>query len=149
MTPSSSSIVTLTDPPNLSPHPLFAHITSIPLSPTLTLHNISGQVAIPDPVYGTPSIPSTLSEQIDISLSRISACLDHLGARKTDIAVFKYFIVERFYDYEDNKGLKLVGAKAGKWLEGHRPASTLLVVKGLSQEEFACEFEATVCLRRD
>ena len=148
MTSPSSSAVHLSDPPTLSPHPLYANITSTTLSPTLTLHNIAGQVAIPDPIYGTTSTPATLSEQIDICLSRISLCLDHLGAKKTDIAVFKYFVVECFYDYEDDKGLKLVGGKAGEWLEGHRPASTLLVVKGLSQKDFACEFEATVYLKK-
>ena len=110
------------------------------------MHNISGQVPISDAIYGTTSIPTTLPEQIDICLSRISLCLDHLGARIIDIAVLKYFMVERFYEYEGNEGLETVGAKVGSWLKGHRPASTLLVVKGLSQREFACEFEATVYL---
>lgn len=141
-----ASLVKLDGPPSLAPHPLYAHVTSIPISPTCTLHNISGQVAIRDPIYGITSIPKTLSEQIDICLSRISLCLDHLAAKITDIAVFKYFLVERFYRYEGDEGLKVVGGKVGTWLKGHRPASTLLVVKGLSQPEFACEFEATVYL---
>ena len=58
-------------------------------------------------------------------------------------------MVERFYQYEGSEGLQIVGAKVGAWLNGHRPASTLLVVKGLSQWEFACEFEATVYLGSD
>ena len=144
-----TSVVKLDDPPSLQAHPLYAHITSVPISPACTLHNISGQVAIPDPIYGTTSIPSSLSEQIDICLSRISLCLDHLGAKITDIAVLKYFMVERFYQYEGYEGLQTVGAKVDAWLKGHRPVSTLLVVKGLSQREFAWEFEATVYLGKE
>ena len=141
-----SSIVSLSDPPSLTPHPLYAHITSITLTPSCTVHNISGQVAIHDPLHGTPSIPPSLSEQIDVCLARMDVCLDHLGAKISDIAVFNYFIVERFYQYEGNEALEIVGAKAGVWLQGHRPASTLLVVNGLSQREFAREFQATVYL---
>lgn len=89
-----SSLVSLDDTPSLTPHPLYAHITSIPISLECTLHNTSGQVPIPDSIYGTTSIPTTLSEQIDICLSRISLCLGHLGAKISDIAVLKYFMVE-------------------------------------------------------
>ena len=55
-------------------------------------------------------------------------------------------MVERFYQYEGNEGLATVSAKVGAWLNGYRPASMLLIVKGLSPPDFACELEATVYL---
>ena len=57
-----------------------------------------------------------------------------------------YYFTERAWEEED--ALKLVIEVVGKWLGGHRPASCLLVVKGLSQPEFLCEFEAQAVVQR-
>ena len=145
----ASCIVKLDDPPDITPHPIYASIACVPLSPSVTVHNFSGQPAIADPKFGTPSTPPTFAAQIDICFARIDACLQHLKPNKTDIAIMKYYVVEKFYKYEDDVGLNLVSAKLTEWLEGHRPASTMLVVKGLSKPEFACEFEAVVYLKNE
>ncbi|KAK9368242.1 Endoribonuclease L-PSP/chorismate mutase-like protein [Lipomyces kononenkoae] len=125
------------------PHPLYSSYTSVPVSSTSTLVTISGQVAV-DPDTG--ETPTTLSAQIDLCLSRISACLEHAGARKIDITRFMYYITQRGIEEVDaanGKGaaLKLVGGKVGQWLDGHRPASCFLRVFGMSDDKFLCEFE--------
>ena len=132
------------DPPSFkTPHPLYSSYTTAPLSPTATLVTVSGQVA-EDPETG--ETPSDLSAQITLCLARLSACLDDAGATKADITRFMYYIAQRGIDQVDaTKGdgaaLKLIGAKVGTWLEGHRPASCYLRVFGMSEDKFLCEFE--------
>ncbi len=132
------------------PHPLYSSYTSVPLSPIATLVTISGQVG-EDPA--TSEVPSTLSAQVDLCLSRMSACLEDAHARKTDITRFMYYITQHGVDEVDEKegkgaALKLVGGKVGAWLEGHRPASCFLRVFGMSDERFLCEFECMAVVTR-
>jgi enamine deaminase RidA (YjgF/YER057c/UK114 family) len=111
------------DPPTFhKPHPLYSSYTSVPLSSTTTLITISRQVA-EDPETG--ETPSSLPEQIDVCLSRLSTCLQHAGVtNKASITRFMYYIAQRGIDEVDEaegkKGaaLKVVGEKAGAWLEG-------------------------------
>ncbi|KAH8810717.1 Endoribonuclease L-PSP/chorismate mutase-like protein [Xylogone sp. PMI_703] len=132
------------DPPQFAaPHPLYSSFTTVPLSPTTNLVTISGQVAED---IETGETPSDLASQVDLCLYRLSACLESAGAGKKDIIRFMYYISQRAvkeFDEKEGEGqaVRLIGGKAGKWLEGHRPASCFLRVFGMSDDKFLCEFE--------
>lgn len=132
----SSNPVQLHDPPSLGPaNPVYANITTVPLSPSATLITVAGQVATrPD---GT--IPSTLPEQIDLCLSKLETCLSSVDAKIENLTRFMYYFTENAFQGKET--LDLVIEKVGAWLKGHRPASCFLVVKSLSRKEFFCEFE--------
>jgi enamine deaminase RidA (YjgF/YER057c/UK114 family) len=137
----SPTLVQIVDPPSLGPgHPLYPGFTVVPLSPLTKLITISAQVAT------SPSgvIPSSLKEQLALCLSRVSICLEAGGAKVQDINRFIYYFVEHAWDAD---ALKLVGEVVGEWLQGHRPASSFLIVKGLSKPEYLCAFEAEAVVR--
>ncbi|KAJ9608903.1 hypothetical protein H2200_006674 [Cladophialophora chaetospira] len=144
--------VEVIDPPTLGkPSPLYGAITAAKLSPSATLYTISGQVA-EDPATG--DVPAGLSAQLPICLQRIDLCLEHIGAKKTDIIRLMYYIRQgAIEDYEaaegQGSGLKLIGGVVGKWLEGHRPASCYNRSFGMSDDRYACEFEAMVVLNKE
>ena len=58
-----------------------------------------------------------------------------------------YYIAEEYYEYEENKGLKEVVEVVTEWLEGARPASCCLIVKGLTERGWGCEVEASCVVR--
>lgn len=140
------------DPPSFkNPHPLYASYTTVPISTTTSLITVAGQIA-QDPI--TNIIPSGLDAQVDLCLSRLSACLEHAGATKRDITRLMYYIAQPAVDEIDTKegqgaALKLIGTKVGVWQEGHRPASCFLRVHGLSSPAFLCEFECMAIIQRD
>ena len=144
--------VEVIDPPALGKaNPLYGAITAAKLSPSTTLYTISGQVA-EDPATG--DVPAGLAAQVPLCLKRIDICLEHIGASKTDIARFMYYIRQGHIDeYEAVEGqdtaLKLIGGEVGKWLEGHRPSSCYSRTFGMSEDRYACEFEAVVVLSKE
>ncbi|KAH8929009.1 hypothetical protein BT69DRAFT_1329153 [Atractiella rhizophila] len=132
-----------TDPPSFKPHPLYACVNIAALSPTTKLVTVAGQIG-QDPTSG--EVPSTLSGQVDICLSRLSSCLEHAGAKKGDVTRFMYYLSQRGIEELDKDGgegtaLRLVGGKVAEWLEGHRPAACFLRVFGMSEERYLVEFE--------
>ena len=147
------SLVTTLNPPSLGPeHPLYSQITIAPIGPNINFITIAGQTASPmvpsssPPSAADSKIPHGLRAQMELSLSRISACLEASGAKITDMTRLMYYLTERAWEEED--ALKLVLEVVGKWLQGHRPASVFLVVKALNQPEFLCEFEAEAVVAR-
>lgn len=140
-------LVQIIDPPGLGrPNPIYASITAAKLSPTTTLYTVAGQVA-EDPSDG--SVPASLPAQLDLCLRRLDICLEHIGARKTDISRFMYYIRQGGLDEFDaqqgkGEGLKLIVQKAMGWLEGHRPASCYNRVFGMTDDKYLCEFEMMV-----
>lgn len=133
----SNSLVRTKDTPQLGlPHPLYSNITTASLSTSTTLVTIAGQVATnPD---GTA--PKTLGDQIELCLQKLSRCLEQAGGTVHDMTRFTYYFTERAWEEDD--AMKLLLGKVEPWLGGHRPASTLLVVRRLSRPEYLCEFEA-------
>jgi len=144
--------VEVIDPPTLGkPNPLYGNITAAKLSPTTTLYTIAGQVA-QDPATG--EVPAGLAAQLPVCLKRIGLCLEHIGAKKTDIIRLMYYIRQGALDDHEaaegqGSGLRLIGGVAGKWLEGHRPASCYNRSFGMSDDRYACEFEAMVVLSQE
>jgi enamine deaminase RidA (YjgF/YER057c/UK114 family) len=138
-----STQVQCLDPPALGPpHPsgIFSNITSISIGNSNFI-TISGQVAT------TPEghIPSTLSEQIELVLSKLTICLQAVNGTVRDLTRLAYFMVE----HDPEITTRVLAEKVRPWLEGHRPASSYLVVRGLSQKEFLCEFEAMAVVSRE
>ncbi|KAK5128217.1 hypothetical protein LTR85_002884 [Meristemomyces frigidus] len=139
---STASLISTIDPPSLGPpNPVYAQITKVTLSETVTLLTIAGQVAV------TPdgNTPETLGEQVDLCLSRLETCLAAADANVHDMTRFMYYLTEKAYEHDG--ALSLVVEKVTPWLEGHRPASCFLVVKSLSKAKFMCEFEAQAVVR--
>lgn len=91
------------------------------------------------------SVPETLPEQMDVCLERLNICLAAAGARKQDIVRLTYYFTEEAW--ETPKVLNLVADTMLPWLEGHRPTSSLPVLKSLSQPRFLCEFEVQAYVR--
>ena len=58
-----------------------------------------------------------------------------------------YYVAEEYYEYEGNKGLTEVVEVVTEWLEGARPASCCLIVKGLTERGWGCEDEASCVVR--
>jgi enamine deaminase RidA (YjgF/YER057c/UK114 family) len=145
------SVITSDPPAFKKSNPLYAAITSVPLSSTATLVTVSGQVA-EDPETG--ETPSGLAAQVDLCLSRLAICLQHAGTGKTDITRLMYYIAQSAIDDIDTKegkggALKVIGQKVGQWLEGHRPASCFLRVFGMSDEKYLCEFECMAVVTKE
>ena len=144
--------VEVIDPPTLGKlNPLYGAITAAKLSQSATLYTISGQVA-EDPATG--DVPAGLSAQLPICLKRIDLCLEHIGAKKTDMIRLMYYIRQgAIDDYDPVEGqgsaLKLIVGVVGKWLEGHRPASCYNRSFGMTDDRYACEFEAMVVLSQE
>lgn len=143
----SPSLVKTIDPPSLGPgHPVYSHITIVPIGDTNFI-TIAGQIAQPLPSPTSPvKVPRGLRAQMELCLQRLSICLEASGAKKTDMTRLMYYFTERAWEEED--ALRLVVEVVGGWLEGHRPASCCLIVKALSQPEYLCEFEAQAVVRR-
>ena len=134
---SQTSNMTTFDPPALgrTPNPIYANVTSIPISETTQLITIAGQIGQrPD-----GAIPGDLGEQMEVCLSRVEACLVAAGGQIADLTRLNYYLTEAAW--ENPKALDLVYQKCTPWLKGHRPASTLLVVKALAAPGYLCEFE--------
>ncbi|KAK4504990.1 hypothetical protein PRZ48_002953 [Zasmidium cellare] len=136
--------VTVLDPEALGPKPgIYSAMTSIPLSPNTTQYYISGQTGED---LTTNDLPPDLETQLDNILKRLSICLEHVGAKKTDLATFHYYLrqsaVEDLDAREFEGALKVVYGKVGPWLEGHRPASCYSRTFGMSHPRYLCEISA-------
>lgn len=139
----NTSIVQTKDTPALGPpHPLYSNITVAQLSQFTSLITIAGQVA----TRADGTAPKSLTEQVDHCLSKLSHCLGEAGATVHDLTKLTYYITERAWEEED--AMKVLLRHVEPWLEGHRPASSLLVVRRLSRPEFLCEFEGQAVVRR-
>jgi len=136
----STSLVKVIDPPDLgSLNPSYGNITVVPIGDT-NLITIAGQVAT------TPSgeIPSSLEEQFDLCLHKVQTCLSFAGATLHDMTRLVYYVVE----YDGDSTRRILVEKITAFLQGHRPASCLLIVKALSKPEFKVEIEASAVTRR-
>lgn len=128
MASSNTPVVQTKDTPALGPaQSLYSNISLAPLSPTTTLITISGQLAT------SPSNPTPKR------LSNFAHCLNEAGASVHDLTKLTYYFTERAWEEEDV--VKVMMETVAPWLDRHRPASTLVVVKGLAGPEFLCEIE--------
>ena len=92
----------------------------------------AGQVGA-DENGGVPSAPE---EQIKLAFANLKRCLEAAGASVKDVMKLVYYIVD--YDPSHRRHVKPLLA----FLNGHRPATTLVPVPKLARPEFIFEVEA-------
>lgn len=137
--------VTVIDPEALGPKPeIYSAMTAVRLSPHTTQYYISGQVGKD---LTTNELPPDLETQLDNILKRLSICLDHIGAKKKDLATFHYYLRQSAVEDIDGRdgyegALNLIVSKVVPWLEGHRPASCYSRTFGMTRPEYLCEIAA-------
>ncbi|RDL32481.1 Amine oxidase [Venustampulla echinocandica] len=85
-------------------------------------------------------VPATPSDQIALAFENLSRCLEAAGAGVADILKLTYYIVN--YDPKNrHHAPHLI-----KFLNGHRPATTLVPVTALANPEYLFEIEATAAV---
>ena len=88
-------------------------------------------------------VPSDIDEQIALAFKNLNRCLEAAGAKVTDVFKLVYYIVD--YDPANRRHSKHLRA----WLNGHRPATTLVPVPALADPEFKFEIEAYAAVRQE
>ena len=81
------SLMTVIDPPALGkPDPVYAHITTVPLSDTVNFITVAGQAAI----RADGSTPETLPVRMKLCLENISLCLEAVKDRYDPVHVLRH-----------------------------------------------------------
>ncbi|KAL1867531.1 hypothetical protein VTK73DRAFT_4134 [Phialemonium thermophilum] len=127
--------VVTTDPHQLfDSRPTFSHAASS-LGPSRMVMT-AGQVGADE----DGCVPADTTAQIELAFRNLRRCLEATGATVRDIIKLVYYIV----DYDPNNRLHL--APLVRFLDGHRPATTLVPVPKLARPEFKFEVEAYVAI---
>ena len=104
---------------------------SIEVEPGARWLYVAGQTGVaPD-----GSVPDGIVAQTEFAWSNLIAVLEDAGYALEDVVQMKTFLVRR----EDREGNNEV---RNRYLDGHRPASTFLLVSGLADPRFLVEVEA-------
>lgn len=85
-------------------------------------------------------VPALLDDQIALAFENLGRCLEAAGAKVTDIIKVTYYVVN--YDPKHRRHTPHLV----KFLNGHRPASTLVPVQALATPEYLFEIEATAAV---
>ncbi len=110
---------------------------SIEIEPGARWLYVAGQTGVaPD-----GGVPDGIVAQTEIAWSNLLAVLEDAGYAMGDVVQMKTFLVRR----EDREGYNGI---RDRYLDGHRPASTFLLVSGLADPRFLVEVEA-VAAKRD
>ena len=123
-------MLTAHTPPTIAPPAaLYVHGMEVPANARWLF--ISGQVG----VHRDGRIGADAREQAEIVWANIAAILASAGMAVRDIVKLTTYAV-------DPAHLPALRAVRERVLQGHRPASTLLVVAGLAQPQWLVEVEA-------
>ncbi|EED17440.1 mao-B, putative [Talaromyces stipitatus ATCC 10500] len=129
---------TMIDPHGLfDSRPTFSHVATS--SGATRFVATAGQVGADE----NGVVPSDIDEQIQLAFKNLKRCLDATGAKVTDIVKVVYYIV----NYDPNNRRHFEPLKA--FLNGHRPASTLVPVPKLANPEFVFEIEAYLAIPQE
>lgn len=110
---------------------------SIEVEPGARWLYVAGQTGVaPD-----GGVPDGIVAQTELAWSNLVAVLEDAGYALEDVVQMKTFLVRR----EDREGYNGI---RNRYLDGHRPASTFLLVSGLADPRFLVEVEA-VAAKRD
>jgi monoamine oxidase len=110
--------------------PTFSHVTSS--AGPARLITTAGQVGADE----NGVVPNNLDDQIALAFVNLQHCLDAAGASVTDVLKLVYYIVD--YDPTNRPHVKHLLV----FLNGHRPATTLVPVPKLAKPGFLFEVEA-------
>jgi 2-iminobutanoate/2-iminopropanoate deaminase len=130
-------VVTKLNPNTISaPNGTYSH--GVLLSPKMQTLFIAGQVAIrPDGV-----VPATLEEQSEVVWKNVVAILESAGMTITNLVKINTYLTnaESFARFAPIRT---------KYLQDHRPASTLVVVSALADPRFLVEVEGVAAIEID
>lgn len=112
-----------------APNGPYSHGVEVP--PNARLLFLAGQI----PIRPDGSIPSTIEEQTEVVWRNILAILAAAGMGIADVVKISSFLT-RFENFPQ------FAATRAKFLGGHRPASTTVVITALAKPEFLVEVEA-------
>jgi enamine deaminase RidA (YjgF/YER057c/UK114 family) len=117
------------NPPAIA-DPIGTYSHGIEVPPNARWLYVAGQIGI----RKDGSVPATIDEQSAVAWQNVVAILDAAGMKVTDIVKMTQFLVnlEDFPKY---------AATRAKFLAGHRPASTGLVIRSLVKPEYLVEVE--------
>lgn len=128
MAPSTLTI----DPPGMmDSRPTFSHVATS-LGDNVRFISTAGQVG----VDASGNFPTDRSEQIWLAFANLKRCVDAAGATVKDIQKLVYYIV----DYDHTRRDHFEPLKS--FLDGHRPATTLVPVPKLFKPGVIFEVEA-------
>ncbi|MGH8680213.1 MAG: RidA family protein [Burkholderiales bacterium] len=118
------------NPPTIA-DPIGTYSHGVEMPPNARWLYIAGQVGI----RKDGSVPPTVEAQTEVAWQNIVAILAAAGMKVTDLVKITQFLVnlEDFPKY---------AATRAKFLAGHRPASTGLVIRSLVRPEWLVEVEA-------
>jgi monoamine oxidase len=91
---------------------------------------------------GNGKVPADYDTQIELAFSNLHRCLEATGASVKDVIKLTYYVVN--YDVYGRRYFKHLF----KFLDGHRPATTLVPVTALAKPEFLFEVEAWAAVRQ-
>jgi enamine deaminase RidA (YjgF/YER057c/UK114 family) len=130
----SSSNLKIFSPEGHAPfRPTYSHISITTLQPTTKLISIAGQIGHDST---TDNIPSSFADQVELALRNVQKCLDAAGAKKTDIVSVRQYVVNLL----EQDAVKR-GEIYEKFMDGHKPPSTLLGVQALAAKDLLYEIE--------
>lgn len=117
------------NPPAIA-DPIGTYSHGIEVPPNARWLYVAGQIGI----RKDGSVPATIDEQSAVAWQNVVAILDAAGMKVSDIVKMTQFLVnlEDFPKY---------AATRAKFLAGHRPASTGLVIRSLVKPEYLVEVE--------
>ncbi|KAJ9502280.1 hypothetical protein H2202_002345 [Exophiala xenobiotica] len=117
--------------------PVFSHVATS-TGPARVVAT-AGQVGADE----TGMVPKDIDEQIALAMKNLGRCLEAAGATVTDVYKLVYYIVD--YDPQNRRHTKHVKA----FLNGHRPATTLVPVPALAVPEYKFEIEAYAAVKQE
>lgn len=94
----------------------------------------AGQIGVDSNGY----IPPAYEDQIPLALECLRKCLETAGAKIEDIVHLRYYVVDYDPTLKSQAHYKLLL----KFLNGHRPSTTLVHVPSLAKPEYKFEIEA-------
>lgn len=125
------STITINPPGLMDGRPTFSHIASS-LGDNIRFVSIAGQVG----VDSNGNFPTDRGEQIRLAFKNLQRCVDAAGATVRDVQKLVYYIVDFDHTRRDHfEPLKT-------FLQGHRPATTLVPVPKLFKPGVIFEVEA-------
>ncbi|EXJ68810.1 uncharacterized protein A1O5_07741 [Cladophialophora psammophila CBS 110553] len=131
------SVQTLDPHRTFDSRPIFSHVASS--SGPCRIVATAGQVGADH----NRVVPKDIDEQIALAMKNLGRCLEAAGAKVTDVFKLVYYIVD--YDPANRRHAKHLKA----FLNGHRPATTLVPVPALADPDFKFEIEAYAAVRQE
>lgn len=138
MSPSSTKAAYTIDPHGLfDSKPTFSHVSTS--AGPCRIITTAGQVG----ADSNGVVPKDINAQIELAFANLRRCLEAAGACVKDVLKLTYYIVN--YDPSNRLHFKPLV----KFLDGHRPATTLVAVPALAKPEFQFEVEAIAAIREE